>query len=330
MNAPVEDIAKYLDGSLTDEQSESLNNWRQETPENENYFQELSYIWKSSNQSLSQQKEVLAIDTESALQKVTSRIDNTTVVQLKPRRQILAIACGIAALIIAGIAFIQFQNSDPETILFVSTEKSKNIELPDGSIAWLEPNSQLSYTTTFLDNRSIIAEGEVYFDVYRDTERPFTISTPHLQVEVLGTSFVVKDIASENEAFVTVITGKVEVKDKLNDSSIILTKEQTGKYSVLTRELQIQETPRNINHLHQATQYVAFYDNNLLDIVSELDRLLGAKITIQNKALNNCLFTGQFKTNDIETILNTMQPIYNFSIFKKNNEYIISKGYCKK
>lgn len=330
MNPPVEDIAKYLDGSLTDQQSEALNTWRQETPENENYFQELSYIWKSSNQSLLQHKEVLTIDTESALQNVTRKIDSTKVVQLKPRRQILAIACGIAALIIAGIAFLQFQNSDPETILFVSTEKSEKIELPDGSIAWLEPNSKLSYTTTFSDNRSIIADGEVYFDVYRDTERPFTISTPHLQVKVLGTSFVVQDIASENEAFVTVITGKVEVKDKLNNSSIILTREQTGKYSSSSTELKIQETPRNINHLHQATQYVAFYDNNLLDIASELERLLDTKITIQNKALNKCLFTGQFKTNDIETILNTMQPIYNFSIFNKNNEYIINKGYCKK
>ena len=330
MNPPVEDIAKYLNGSLTDKQIKSLNDWRNETPENEMYFQELSYVWKSSTQSLSQNKETLVINTESALQNVTNKIEDTKVVQLKPRRQLLAIACSIAVLIISGIAFAQFLNSGPETIHFVSTDKSHKIELPDGSIAWLEPNSTLSYTTSFSDNRSIIADGEVYFDVFRDTQRPFTITTANLHVEVLGTSFVVQDDANKRESFVTVISGKVQVKDKLNNSSIILSKEQTGSYSTLTKELQIQDTPQNINHLHQATQYIAFYDNSLMNIVSELETLMDTKITIQNKALNTCLFTGQFKTNDIQTILNTMQPIYNFSIFKKNNEYIISNGYCKK
>lgn len=330
MNPPVEDIAKYLDGSLTEIELETLNDWRTETPENETYFQELSYIWQSSNQNHQNEKDALTIDTEVALQNVNRKIDSTPVVQLKPRRHILAIACGLAALIIAGIGFSKFLHSGPDTILFASLEQREKVELPDGSIAWLEPNSQLSYSTSFLDDRSTKTEGEVFFDVQRNPSKPFTIQSPNLHVTVLGTSFVVQDKQSESNAYVTVISGKVQVENKSKSKSIILTKQQTGTYTSSTTALQIQKTPKNINHLHTITQYVAFYNNNLSDVTSELENISGTKITLQNSSLNTCLFTGQFKTNNVETILNNMQPIYNFSVYKKDNEFIISKGYCKK
>lgn len=330
MNLPTDDIVKFLDGSLSYDRTEEIQEWRNETPENETYFQELSYIWKLSNQSLTQEKDMLVIDTEAALKNVSQKIDSTPVVQLKPRRQFLAIACGLIALICTAFLLKPFLIKSPDMILIASNENNEKVELPDGSIAYLEPFSELSYSSTFADQRDIKASGEIYFDVERDPTKPFIIQTPKLNVKVLGTSFVILDEPDDDEASVTVISGKVHVEDKLKNKSIILTKEMTGMYSSPTNDLTIQKIPRNINHLHHITQYVSFYNNNLKDVKSELEKISDFKITMQNPALNSCLFTGQFKTNNVEDILKSIQPIYNFNMHLKGNEYIITNGYCKK
>lgn len=59
--------------------------------------------------------------------------------------------------------------------------------------------------------RVVKASGEVYFDVARDTAHPFVVEMTNLDVEVLGTSFNVRDYADEDYVEATLVSGKIKV-----------------------------------------------------------------------------------------------------------------------
>ena len=91
----------------------------------------------------------------------------------------------------------------------VSTNDNFDIvELPDGSMAFLNHNSEISYDEKF-SPRSLEVNGEVFFSVV-DDETPFVVKSSLGEIEVLGTEFNVKSSAEELE--VEVEKGVVELK----------------------------------------------------------------------------------------------------------------------
>lgn len=86
------------------------------------------------------------------------------------------------------------------------------ITLADGTKVYLGALSEIEYPVVFGKNsREVRVSGEVYFDVSRDTARPFIVKTEHLNVEVWGTSFNVRDYEDEDYVETTLVSGKVKV-----------------------------------------------------------------------------------------------------------------------
>ncbi len=330
MEAPVNIISKYLDGDISAKETAALSDWRQSAAENETYFQEMAYLWSKTKDSLSQQPATLAIDTEAALQKLHQKMNDAPVVKMPARRNYLAIAASVSILIAAAFLLRQYVGTASPTQIIASADAGQTVTLPDGSTVWMEPLSELSYDPAFADGRDIHTSGEVFVDVVRDESQPFTVHTPHLTVGVLGTSFVINDGANLTEATVTVLTGKVSVTDKATNKNVTLTKDMTAEYNQQAASLNIGDTARDINHLYDATGELVFVNATLEDMVSRLEALTNNKITLQNEALKDCLFKGHFKTKDLETILQSIQPIYHFTYISKNGQYIIDNGYCNK
>jgi len=93
-----------------------------------------------------------------------------------------------------------------------TTEFVKRIELADGSLVTLEPESSIKYPTSFDGkNRSVALDGEGFFDIQRDTTQPFYVYANATVIRVLGTSFFVKAKGINKEIEVIVKTGKVAV-----------------------------------------------------------------------------------------------------------------------
>ena len=126
---------------------------------------------------------------------------------------------GIAASLL--IAFIIFSNSNnnkkKENAVAqntVSTRKGSksDIQLPDGTKAWLNADSKLTYDDNFRGEfREVYLEGEAYFDVVKDKFRPFIIHTKTLDIRVLGTAFNVRAYESEKNTETALFRGSVEV-----------------------------------------------------------------------------------------------------------------------
>ncbi|NGM62622.1 DUF4974 domain-containing protein [Sphingobacterium sp. SGG-5] len=86
------------------------------------------------------------------------------------------------------------------------------VVLPDGSKAWLNNASSISFPTQFpIDERTVKITGEVYFEVTHDKKRPFRVSTRQQKVEVLGTKFNINAYDDEPLMKTTLVEGSVRV-----------------------------------------------------------------------------------------------------------------------
>ena len=128
-----------------------------------------------------------------------------------------AIAASAALLIsIAGYQFyFKLTSKTAEIITQTFPQDIRLIRLSDGTRVWVNENTQIEYPEKFAsDERIIKLKGEAFFEVARDTARPFIISSGNIKTTVLGTSFDVK--AYGNIAEVNVRTGKVKVETEEN------------------------------------------------------------------------------------------------------------------
>ncbi|RXF72443.1 FecR family protein [Arcticibacter tournemirensis] len=89
------------------------------------------------------------------------------------------------------------------------------IKLPDGTSVLLKQGSSIQYPQRFTKHtRQIHLQGEAYFEVKKESSRPFIVNTDEMVIRVLGTSFFVRAYKTEKQVSVTVTTGKVSVVNK--------------------------------------------------------------------------------------------------------------------
>lgn len=126
-------------------------------------------------------------------------------------------ACAVIFISLAGLQFYFGSQSLKTSGVVTQTypQDIRLIRLSDGTRVWINENTRIEYPEKFADNeRKITLKGEAFFEVARDTTRPFIISSGNITTTVLGTSFDVK--AYGNIAEVNVRTGKVKVESSQN------------------------------------------------------------------------------------------------------------------
>src|SRR5690606_25369938 len=91
------------------------------------------------------------------------------------------------------------------------------INLSDGTLVLLNAASTLTYPAEFGENtREVILDGEAYFEVTKDPEKPFIVRTAKQRIEVLGTSFNINAYNNETTTKTTLLTGAVRINTSTN------------------------------------------------------------------------------------------------------------------
>lgn len=97
-----------------------------------------------------------------------------------------------------------------------------HLVLSDGTKVWLNADSKIKYPVSFgQDKREVSLRGEGYFEVAKDSSRPFIVSTDKMDVKVLGTTFDVNTYEDEGKSFVVLVEGLVEVSAGKGEFRII-------------------------------------------------------------------------------------------------------------
>jgi transmembrane sensor len=270
------------------------------------------------------------------------RSSDPLVVKRPLTKKLYKAVVGIAAALVMGLMVyylserqVDFQPSTITNIKISNTSEGiTRHELTDGTMIWLRPKSHIEFPSEFLkDKRELKLAGEAFFDVAKDSARPFIITTGNVTTKVLGTSFNIKAYDEASSIEVAVLTGKVavdivETETKTSASSVLLTPNQRVTY-VKERNTLEKEEAKTLPELSiwQATDVV--FDNvPVKDVIKILDKKFDVRIQASNKNLLNCLIRADFTNQNLPDILELLSKSVEATYELKNDTIYLSGEGC--
>ncbi|MCF6223329.1 MAG: FecR domain-containing protein [Flavobacteriaceae bacterium] len=227
---------------------------------------------------------------------------------------------------VLGISFFVSKQSNSQKLLSVYVPKGENrqVVLPDGTIVLLNSNSTLKYPSPFSkNNRKVELTGEAYFDVAKIKTKPFIINLPsNMNIKVLGTSFNVKAYPEDSKNITTLFTGKIELtyKNKKIIKNVMLPGTKAD-FTKTTNTMSISKTNLYNDVLAWKKKMLVFKNESLKDIVNELNRFYDVDININNKKLEDLIFTASFKKGiNINEVINFFEKSGNIKFKQKSNK----------
>jgi hypothetical protein len=202
-----------------------------------------------------------------------------------------------------------------------------DLVLPDGTKVWINSETKLEYPVFFEKGkaREIRLIGEAYFEVEKDTARPFIIKLIEKgEIKVLGTHFNVMAYEKDNRVLTTLVEGKVSYKSKKSGKEIILNPGQqaialnSGLISV--QEVNVEEYIGWKDGLH------VFKNKRLEDIMNNLERWYNVNVNYKDTSLKNLIFSGNLKRYEsINKLLRVFEATRDVKFKIKENEITIRK-----
>lgn len=184
---------------------------------------------------------------------------------------------------------------------FTSVENSgrqeKRVILPDGSIVELSPASNIRYSSVVdSPSRELFLEGEAYFDVAHDTNRPFYVYVGNVVTKVLGTSFIIRAFDPNDKVMVSVKTGKVTVYSKnASHKKTVLTPNQAAVYDRVTDMVATQtgDESKAIEIKKWSTE-MQFEETPISEVLMVLKKAYDIDIVFNEEKLSGCVLTSTF------------------------------------
>ena len=182
--------------------------------------------------------------------------------------------------------------------------------LADGTIVWLNSDSHIRYPVTFSgDTRQVELEGEAYFEVAKDKEKPFIVRMNEYNVRVTGTQFNVRNYSNENLA-TTLVEGRVQIERKGRVDRL-----RPGQQAILeNNEIRIRTV--NVNE-QVAWRHGAFgfTQCRLENIMEELARWYDVDVFYMNQQVKNYHFSAWFKrSSSINEVINILEKTKKISL----------------
>ncbi|MBI9068739.1 MAG: FecR domain-containing protein [Salinivirgaceae bacterium] len=230
----------------------------------------------------------------------------------KVRKLYVQIASAAASIIILFSIWGAYNiiNEQNNTI-YLSNNLEKHIVLPDNSEVWLNKQSKLTVPNRFnKKNRTVLLEGEAFFEVEKDASKPFIIKTSdNTYTKVLGTSFNLRAYATESIVELQVIRGIVEFGSEKSETAIV-EKGRSISYNVIENKL---NKISNINHnlISWHTKDFKFDNTQLSEVIKALERYVNREIIIPKK-LDTLRFTGNFNDPTLEDIAEILSVAFNW------------------
>jgi ferric-dicitrate binding protein FerR (iron transport regulator) len=313
-------LVKYLVGETDADENATVEIWLKADEKNQNYYNGFKKIWEDSL--------VLAqnttVDENAAWKRLQNRIQekNIPVYNLKKTSfNWLQIAASVLLISTLGwFSYSYFENKSANTLITIqATNTTLNDTLPDGTTITLNKNSSLTFTQKFKGNtRPVTLKGEAFFDVSHDKTKPFIITINDVTVQVVGTSFNVKN--KNGKTTVDVETGIVKVsknKDQveLRHGEKVIISDQDLKLLKSISKGRLYNYYRNKELVCDQTP--------LQELVEALNEIYNVNIIIKNPELQEKPITTIFKDQSLDQILEVIQETFLIKIERKNNQILL-------
>lgn len=307
-------LQNVLQGSASAAQEKELNEWLQASDANKTLFEKMKQIWTTSKQL----NVFSEIDEKADWKKIQAKRRS------KNNRLGSWLKYASAVVITLGVSLIYLHENTAGfgKIAQTKTEQEQSeLLLADGTKVYLNKNSKLIYPKKFDDDKRLVKlQGEAFFDVKPNTDKPFIIESGEAIIKVLGTSFNVYNKA-DNSIELSVKTGKVSLKSKNDkDQELVLKKDDVGLFR---NHKMIKLKSKFENQDSWRTRALKFHQSPLAQVLKDLEKHYGMKFENRNQKIKDLKITIAFDNKKIEMVIRQLELLLQVRIIKHKNIYII-------
>ena len=231
-------IARVLSGESSSDDILSLSEWLNENEKKRDEFRRLKNYWDAD--VAFKHSVAPALSADKLQQKINVQRRQTARRQLwRNAIPLIAAAC---LLFIFSTAFFLYNTKDrtSEYYTLLAGEHTSNFTMEDGTVITLNKNSRLSYSDKYgKDNRNVKLEGEAYFEVAKDSGKPFQVEMNGASITVLGTHFNVKADAESDDITATLVEGSIRFEGA--KQNIVMTPNQQLTFSRSTNKVDVKQ-----------------------------------------------------------------------------------------
>lgn len=356
-NVTINLLVGYIEGSADNSVKLQVEEWLEAEPENRIFFNRLNEAWRNPQDLEALSSECIENDWKNISDKLSD------IKSISGNRKAVSgfgwlwrAAAIILLLLSSGIGYfvgsknihpLSFSSKTYHELIVPQGEKSE-LKLSDGSRVWVNAGSTIRFPNSF-DNvsRDIWLDGEAYFEVTHDKNKPFLVHTSDLDVKVHGTKFNVKAYSAENIIEATLIEGSVSlqsrnlfnlksqevylqpnhkaiyIKKKIMVKDVDLAREVTEplqiKKIIITKTIQVEPA------ISWRDGKLVFMDETFENIAVKLERRFGVTIKIESDEIKKIKYTGVLKNISIEQALKAIQLSANF-VYTINENTIMITG----
>lgn len=304
-------IIGYLQGRLQGRSLDDFYVWVNENAENKRLFFETKALYEAS----------LPFHKASEIHDSWLRLLDKRKSRQRKRFSLLIristyAAVAMFATAITSIAFV-FSSREYGTQI-TSYVGGNGIEvdvivLPDGTRVSLGTQTSFSYDSRYGKSERVVQlEGEAYFEVTKEKNKPFIVKTKEQSIEALGTKFNVSAYPTDSLLTTTLLEGSVLLTTQNLLHPTILKPNEQFIYNKKTQLTILQQVDAN-QFVSWTTGYYFFPEQSLEAILYRLSHVYGVQFTIESETLSRRTFTGTFyrgqSIKDIMEIIHLSIPI---------------------
>jgi len=302
---------KYFEGLATDAELEQLLHWLR-NKENRIVFNSYRLDWKNGLKS-----DRFPGGGEASWQRIQTTLGQKSFERWQKSRNLIKfyrVAAIFFFVISLGSLVWYFTNQPqaiPETFTHVMTDNGQisKVELPDGSLVWLNSGSKITYNNFFsAENRKVNLTGEAYFDVTKNEKLPLVVDCNGLLVKVLGTRFNVNAYDAGKTAEVVLEEGAVELVNSTTNANFYRLKPGERVNVNL-------ETSRYSAGMVNTTRYTSWregiiniYDLSMEDLVKRLEKRYNQPFELTSD-VKELRYTFTIENEPLEDVLKLMERI---------------------
>ncbi|UUF13843.1 MULTISPECIES: FecR family protein [Flavobacterium] len=320
MNMNDDLLVKYLVGETNADENAAVEFWLKADEKNLNYYNGFKKIWEDSLLIAAKNK---TIDEDAAWKRLQNRIQDKEVRVVTPKKSSvswLRIAASILLISTLGwLGYSYFENKSNTLIQIYASNSTLNDTLPDDTTVTLNKNSSLSYVSKFKGKtRPVTLKGEAFFNVSPDKTKPFIITINDVTVQVVGTSFNVKN--KNGKTTIDVETGIVKVSKNKDQVEL----RHGEKVVIVDKESELLKS-RSKGRLYNyyRNKELVCDETPLQDLVEALNEIYDVNIIIKNPSLKEKQLTTVFKDQSLDQVLEVIQETFRIEIERKNNQIIL-------
>lgn len=324
-------IARYLSGNLSPDDKETLTEWINKNPkQNQDILRQYSVLWQVSSTLGNKGITDIGKAKKNIFRLIKAKERQGRILHSGYFNRYLK-AAALLVFVFSTTIFIYYMATgglikEEQRIITLSAPvgTQSDVILDDGTRVWLNSGSSLRYDSEFgKKNRNIELEGEAYFEVEKSCKYPFKVMAGEITVEVLGTRFLVCCYSDDETISTYLLKGCIELEIKETNQKFELEPGLEAVFDKNSKETNI-ESNNDPNILSWMSGGISFHNESFYQIIKKLQRRFDIKIVTDHNSIPNMRLTADFDQEDIEIIFKYLQEISNIKVTRKDNVYHIS------